>query len=238
MFKHKRVSGLYDLSPTPQFYSVTGQFDTDLILVGGDGNHGVTVLGSQNLTMYEGRLGLGNAVQAGVRILCSAATTTTGPLGAWFKPTIAAAATVSYYGYVSQPSTEAAAFTLPVLTHFAAEQGTIGAASAVTVQTGFEAQSSLTGATTNYGFRGSIAAASGRYNLYMDGTAQNYFGGVTIFNAPARLKGYTVATLPAGTVGDTAYVTDALTPTFLVAAVGGGAVVSPVFYNGAAWITY
>lgn len=56
------------------------------------------------------------------------------------------------------------------------------------------------------------------------------------FNVPARLKGYTVATLPAGTVGDTAYVTDALAPTFLAAVVGGGAVVTKVFYNGTNWV--
>lgn len=53
-----------------------------------------------------------------------------------------------------------------------------------------------------------------------------------------RLKGYTVATLPAGTVGDTAYVTDALAPTFLATVVGGGAVTTPVFYNGTNWIVY
>lgn len=52
-----------------------------------------------------------------------------------------------------------------------------------------------------------------------------------------RLKGYTVATLPAGTQGDTAYVTDATAPTFLGALVGGGAVVTPVFYNGTAWVS-
>ena len=48
--------------------------------------------------------------------------------------------------------------------------------------------------------------------------------------------GYTVAGLPAGTVGDRAYVTDALAPAYGVAVAGGGAVTIPVFYNGAAWI--
>lgn len=51
-----------------------------------------------------------------------------------------------------------------------------------------------------------------------------------------RLKGYTVATLPAGTTGDVAYCTDLLTPTFFTAAVGGGAVVGSVFYNGTTWV--
>lgn len=53
-----------------------------------------------------------------------------------------------------------------------------------------------------------------------------------------RLKGYTVATLPAGTQGDTAFVTDALAPAFLAVIVGGGAVITPVFYNGTNWIGY
>ncbi len=47
-----------------------------------------------------------------------------------------------------------------------------------------------------------------------------------------------MAALPAGTQGDTACVTDALAPTFLTAVVGGGAVVTPVFYNGANWVSY
>lgn len=60
--------------------------------------------------------------------------------------------------------------------------------------------------------------------------------GAASFNNVVRLKGYTVATLPAGTQGDTAYVTDALAPTYLTAVVGGGAIVTPVFYNGTAWV--
>lgn len=48
--------------------------------------------------------------------------------------------------------------------------------------------------------------------------------------------GYTVATLPAGSVGDRAYVTDATAPTFLGALTGGGAVRTPVFKNASAWV--
>lgn len=59
-----------------------------------------------------------------------------------------------------------------------------------------------------------------------------------IANNVVRLKGYTVATLPAGTQGDTAFVTDALAPAYMVAVVGGGAVVTPVFYNGTTWLVH
>jgi hypothetical protein len=62
--------------------------------------------------------------------------------------------------------------------------------------------------------------------------------GQTTFSNPIRLKGYTVATLPTGTQGDTAFVTDATAPTYLGTLTGGGAVVTPVFYNGTAWVSY
>lgn len=55
-------------------------------------------------------------------------------------------------------------------------------------------------------------------------------------NRVMRLRGYTVATLPAGVVGMFAYVTDALAPTFLGTIVGGGLVTTPVFYNGTNWV--
>ena len=48
--------------------------------------------------------------------------------------------------------------------------------------------------------------------------------------------GYTVGTLPTGTLGMRTYVTDALAPTFLGVLVGGGAIKAPAFYNGTAWV--
>lgn len=56
-----------------------------------------------------------------------------------------------------------------------------------------------------------------------------------VFGA-VETTGYTVATLPTGVVGMRAYVTNALTPTYGSAVVGGGAVTIPVFYNGTTWI--
>ena len=51
-----------------------------------------------------------------------------------------------------------------------------------------------------------------------------------------ELKGYTVATLPTGAVGDRAYVTDASVLTFLTSVTGGGTITSPVFHNGTTWV--
>lgn len=74
-------------------------------------------------------------------------------------------------------NTQAASFTLPFVYHNSAQQGTIGSGSSVLTQVGYFAQASLTGATTNIGFRGAIAAGTNRWNTYMDGTASNYFAG-------------------------------------------------------------
>jgi hypothetical protein len=47
----------------------------------------------------------------------------------------------------------------------------------VTNQYGFFADSGLTGATNNFGFRSEIASGTGRWNFYANGTASNYFAG-------------------------------------------------------------
>ena len=69
------------------------------------------------------------------------------------------------------------------------------------------------------------------------GTGGVRIGGKLINDSTMRLKGYTVATLPAGTQGDTAYITDGnVIPAKGVAPVGGGAAVGVCFYDGAAWV--
>lgn len=55
-------------------------------------------------------------------------------------------------------------------------------------------------------------------------------------NGATQTKGYTVATLPVGSQGMRAYVTDANATTFLSTVVGGGFNVVPVFHNGTNWV--
>ena len=47
----------------------------------------------------------------------------------------------------------------------------------------------------------------------------------------------TVAALPTGSAGLMYIVTDAAAPTYLGALTGGGATVTPVMYNGSAWVS-
>lgn len=87
--------------------------------------------------------------------------------------------------------------------HFYASQRTFGAGTVITNQAGFKVESTLIGATNNYGFQGSIPAATSRYNLYMNGSAQNYMNGnlgLGVTAPSARLHlGTTAGT--AGTAG-------------------------------------
>jgi len=113
--------------------------------------------------------------------------------------TIAATATNAVRLYSSYPSTVASAFTLGTLSHYQANGGTVGAGSAITSQYGFQADSGLVGATNNYGFLandiGGASATTGKsnfgfysalstasgggsaWNIYVNGTASNYFAG-------------------------------------------------------------
>lgn len=63
-------------------------------------------------------------------------------------------------------------------------------------------------------------------------------GAAALTASTLSTSGFTVGTLPAGTIGMRAYVTDQLTTCAAIGAVltGGGAVVCPVFYNGSAWV--
>ncbi len=67
-----------------------------------------------------------------------------------------------------------------------------GISQTITAQYGFHAASSLTGATTNYGFYSNLATSgTSRYNFYAAGTAPNYFAGNTTFNTGLTLNGTT-----------------------------------------------
>ena len=104
--------------------------------------------------------------------------------------TINSDVTTAAWMYISSPSTQAAAFTLAEVVHFNAFNLTIGAGSTVTNQFGFRANSNLTAATNNYGFYGDIAAATGRWNLYMNGSASNYLNGGLVIGDTTALTGY------------------------------------------------
>ena len=111
----------------------------------------------------------------------------------------------------------------------------VGAATAIASQTG-------TGTTFAMSTAPALTNATligGTVDNVVIGATTPVAGKFTSLTATGTLStsGYTVATLPAGTVGMRAYVTDATAPTYLSALTGGGAVKCPVFYNGTAWVS-
>ncbi len=131
-----------------------------------------------------GNVGIGGTPSAGMTLYIgknqTGATTTYGVIN---QNTVLSDVTSSHNAFYASLYTQAAAFTLTSAYLYRAEQGTIGATSAVTNQFGYFAGSSLTGATNNYGFYSNIAAATGRWNFYAAGTASNYFAGLMDISA-------------------------------------------------------
>lgn len=128
-----------------------------------------------------GALGIGTAASAGTNIQIGRTLTgNTSGNSVYNSFTIASDVTASASGFQSYATTTAASFTVPALYHFIANQTSIGAGSSVTSQYGFYASASLTTAANNYGFYSNLAAASGRYNFFANGTAVNYFGSTVL----------------------------------------------------------
>jgi hypothetical protein len=142
-----------------------------------------------------GRLGIGTSAVASIFVnIGHTLTGATSVVGVRAINTIASDVTSSVAIFRTQPFTQAAAFTLGSLTHFEAIQGTIGATSAITNQYGFSVNSTLNGATNNFGFYSNIASGTGRWNFYAAGTAVNYFAGnvgigTTAPGAPLEVTG-------------------------------------------------
>lgn len=142
-------------------------------------NSGYNIYASGTADNYlAGKLGVGitpaNDTTVKVAANLTGATVTVGVFSAG---TVQSDVTLQARYFSTAASTVAAAFTNATLYHYLADQGTFGAGSSVTNQYGFSVSGSLTGATNNCGFYGGIAAGTGRYNLYMAGTADNYLAG-------------------------------------------------------------
>jgi hypothetical protein len=170
-------SGSITLTSGEKLY---GQVGTALIYFDGYFNS----LYNANELINTGSIGIGATPPAGFSLYV--AKQMTGGVQAYGlhgSGTILSDVTSQASYFESSSNTQATTFTLSNLRHFHATQNSVGAGSTITTQSGFQAGSSLTGATNNYGFRGSIASGTGRFNIYMDGTALNYFNGTTLIGS-------------------------------------------------------
>lgn len=134
-------------------------------------NSGGAFAGSANM-VYDGTnvillaaVGIG-ATPAAFDTIFVGGTTFTGSATSFalrIGPTINAGSTNNYYGVYSDPTTGSAAFS--AITHFRAIGAVLGGGATI---------------ANEYGFSSGIAAAANKWNFYADGTAQNFFAGVTL----------------------------------------------------------
>lgn len=125
-----------------------------------------------------GNLGIGtNAITGYSLRINKNPTGATTAYGVSFEGTVQSDVTSGTYGFRTNIATFATAFTSSFIVHYAAIQGAIGAGSSVTNQYGFFVGNNLTGATNNYAFFSDVASGTNRWNLYMNGTANNYMAG-------------------------------------------------------------
>lgn len=146
----------------------------------------LTLDGTTGNATFESSVGIGTSSLTGYSLRVSKNISgATSSYGIYQDGVIQSDVTSAAYYNRSVSSTQAATFTLPVLAHYFASQGTFGAGSTVTNQYGFFAQSTLIGATNNFGFFGDISAGTGRWNLYMNGTANNHLAGNLLIGSTA-----------------------------------------------------
>jgi hypothetical protein len=194
------IGGGFGVNPTIPFYYGNNNTTTHIWANGGSqrmrifstGNLGIgdtlsdsgqrlqvtgTTLLSDSLRV-NGVISQGTAPSASVNFyMIRALSNSASPAAFAASSTINSNATTSAHYYLSQAQTQAASFTVPNIYHYSATQLTIGAGSTVTNQYGFFADSTLIGATNNYGFYGNIPSGTNRWNLFMNGSAPNYING-------------------------------------------------------------
>jgi hypothetical protein len=127
---------------------------------------------------FSGSVGIGTTALTGVNLYINKNITgATGSQSVLQSGVVQSDVTSIAWGFYNQARTQATAFTLGTYYDYFGQQAALGAGSSITNQYGFAVDSTLTGATNNYGFYGNIAAATNRWNLYMNGTANNYMAG-------------------------------------------------------------
>lgn len=159
------------------FYSVNGGTTWSETLFGTTSGTDKTVTGK---LIVDGQIQLGGTVSAFSKMnIGGTLPSSTGATYSLINSGTIPSTTTDYIAYRSGAGTQDAAFTLGSYIHYFATQGTVtgGSRTAPTTQYGFAVDSTLTGATTNYGFSSTIDAGLNRYNFAAGGTAPSFFVG-------------------------------------------------------------
>ncbi len=161
------------------FIPTSSTIPTNGMYLSGTNTLGFATNGTLDMVINEaGSVGIGTTSLTGWSLRVGRNITgATSSYGISSEGSVQSDVTTQARGFNTFLGTQAATFTLPTLYHYYASQATFGANSVVTNQHGFSVDSGLTGATNNFAFFSNLAAGTGRWNLYMNGTANNYLAG-------------------------------------------------------------
>jgi hypothetical protein len=124
----------------------------------------------------------------------------------------------------------AATFNYPIYSNFSFIGGSTSVMQVPVIQ--------VTGTSNTQGIidSGQIQVSGNAVIGATNGSTSMTSNGPFIARSTVQLMGYTVATLPAGNVGMTAYVTDAELCNLNTYVSGGGSLFCPVIFNGSGWV--
>lgn len=159
------------------FYTVNGGTTWSETLFGTTSGTDKTVTGK---LIVDGQVQLGGTVSAFSKMnIGGTLPSATGATYSFINSGTVPSTTTDYIAYRTGASTQNDPFTLGSYIHYFAVQGTVtgGTRTAPTSQYGFAVDSTLVGATTNYGFFSNIPNGANRYNFNAAGTAPSLFNG-------------------------------------------------------------
>ena len=142
----------------------------------------LTANSNATFTGGVGKNGFGSVDAGAIVGINSNATGATTLYGVNIIPAIQTDVTTVYYGVRVAPVTAASA-AISLVGGFVVGGGSLGAGATIGTQVAFDVSSNFTNGTINYGFRSSIPSATGRWNFFADGTANNAFNGSTRFGS-------------------------------------------------------
>jgi hypothetical protein len=141
-----------------------------------NGDLRVNQTGATNAMIFASTTGKTNVV--GMRVGGDA--TQTISMGFFSNQTLNSTVSTEYYSFNS--STDIASGTYTIQRHYSyfASSGVKPVGVTITNMYGFFVENTFIQGNNNYGFYGNIASGTGRWNLYMNGTAANYMNGALL----------------------------------------------------------
>jgi hypothetical protein len=169
-----------------RFFASTGNFGINTGAT--DSGQRLQVVGTG---YFSDSVGIGSTSLTGINLnLGKTITGATTAYGILQQGTIQTDVTSAAYGFRNLLNT-AASLSLSGYSHIRLGQSTIGAGTAITTHSGIEITDLTTG-TNIYAITSAVSSGTGKWNLYMNGTANNYMAGNLLIGTTSNADGYKI----------------------------------------------